>query len=141
MARLQLRNLDIGFSPSMDYESHWCAPLKASTQFASTALFIFLIPLTLGTHRKTLWDFNCHISLPTRNEFYNAFSPHPYFTSFFSFLHLPSSNTVYHYLFILLIVSLSPFYVNSTKAGHFICAIHCCISASENYAWHIVGAQ
>lgn len=48
MAKLQWRNLDIGFSPSVGYDFHLCTPLKASIQSVSTAPFILLITLTLG---------------------------------------------------------------------------------------------
>lgn len=130
----RLRNLDIGFNPSMDYESHSCTPLKASIQFFSTALFILLISLTLGLYRKTLWNSACHMSLPTR-VILKMHSPPPYFASFFfSFALITFEQCIIIHLFCLLSV-FPHYYVNSTKVGHsllYFCQWELCLVCSRS---------
>lgn len=131
----QLRNLDIGFNPSMDYDSHSCTPLKASIQFFSTALFILLISLTLGAYRKTLWNSACHTLLPAKSDFKNALSLLPYFASFFfSFALTTFEQCIIIHLFRLLSV-FCHYYVNSTKVGHslgYFCQWELCLVCSRS---------
>lgn len=136
MAKLQWRNLDIGFSPSVDYDSHLCTPLSASIQSVSTAPFILLITLTLGKPGIPPGTYRCSLRMILKRH-----SPHSLLCFVFFPLNLSPLNTVYHYSFILCIICLSPLSLSSTKAGHVFCSIYCCSSANEIGAWHIVGAQ
>lgn len=65
LGQAAVENLDIGFPPSMDYDSRLCTPLSAPIQSVSTAPFMLLITLTLekpsgippGTYRCSLRRF------------------------------------------------------------------------------------
>lgn len=94
LAKLQLKNLDIGFNPRVDYDPHSFTPLKNAIQFFSTSLFI-LITLSLGTQGKTLWNSTCHILLPTKSDSKNAMSLFlPLLLFPYSFAHITFEHTV-----------------------------------------------
>lgn len=104
MAKLQLKNLDIGFSPRVDYDPYSFTPLKDAVQFFSTSLFI-LITLSLGTQDKTLWNSTCHILLPTKSDSKNAISLFLPLLLSLSLLHISPLNTMYNYSCICLLLS------------------------------------
>lgn len=118
----QLRSLGIGFNPRVDYDFHSDTTLKASIQFFSTALFILLISLTLGTYWKTLWNSACRILLPTKSDFKKTLSPTLPCLTFF-LLCIYHLRTVYNSSFILLIVCLSSLLYELHK-GRTFCLFH-----------------
>ena len=95
LAKLQLKNLDIGFNHRVYYDPHSFTRLKDAIQFFSTSLFI-LITLSLGTKAKPSGippaTYCCLLRVILKMQ-----CPSSFLCFFFlSLLHISPLNTLYN---------------------------------------------